>query len=439
MRTFRTGGIHPDDHKITSHSMPQRVEFPAEMRIMLSQNIGAPSKPAVKAADHVEAGQLLAQAGGFVGADIHAPCSGTVKKLDLTRNPQGMWQECIILEPDPEQKPQETHPRSAEEIAALTPAEITGIVADAGIVGLGGATFPTRVKLSVPEGKKADYLIINGAECEPWLTCDDILMQTEAEAIVKGSLLIARAAGCGSVMIGIEENKPEAIVAMRKAAMPHSNISVEVLKKKYPQGSEKQLIYAATGRQVPPGRLPIDCGCIVDNVATAFAVYDAVAFRRPLTERIVTVTGPSLSNPGNFIASIGTPMSLLIEAAGGLPEDTGKVIAGGPMMGRACSTIDAPMTKGLSGIVVVPASEADRNRPSNCMRCAKCVSVCPMGLEPYLLAQFGRARRWGDAASHGALNCLECGCCNYICPSARPILDFVRLAKSEIRKMPKKD
>jgi len=279
-----------------------------------------------------------------------------------------------------------------------------------------------------------DTIIINGAECEPYLTCDDQLMRTGAAEIISGTRLIMRSVSVSRAIVGIEENKPQAIAAMLQAAAQYPDIEVVTLKKKYPQGGEKQLIQALTGREVPAGGLPVDVGCIVDNVATAYAVHQAVIMRLPLTRRIVTVTGPSLQRPGNYLAPFGTPLSALIEAAGGLPEDTGKVIAGGPMMGRAVSCLDAPSTKGTSGILVLPRDMSSRRAAGPCIRCGGCVAACPMGLEPYLLMLHAVHSRWDDARSHGVMNCIECGCCSYSCPSARPILDHIKLAKMNLKK-----
>ncbi len=435
MKTFLKGGIHPPEYKITADSPIVRLPIPPELRIMLSQCIGAPSKAIVKPGDHVSAGQIIAEAGGFVGAPIHSPVNGTVKKIEPTRTAQGIWQDSIVIAPDEESV--ENAPdqiRSDQEVDNLSPEDVIAIVGEAGIVGLGGATFPTRVKLSVPKGKTATTVLINGAECEPCLTCDDALMRSEADKIAKGTLLIMKATGATEGYIGIEENKPRAIEAMKKASEAYSNLSVVTLKKKYPQGGEKQLIYAITGKTVPAGALPIETGCIVDNVATAFAIYEAVYTGRPSTERILTVTGPEVTNPGNYLVKNGTPLSFILEYAGGLPEDTGKVIAGGPMMGRAISTIEATATKGLSGLVVLPQSVALRNQERPCIRCAKCVSVCPMGLEPYLMILQADMKMWDEMSQHGVMNCLECGCCSYACPSHRPILDMIKLGKQELRK-----
>ena len=433
MKTFHKGGIHPNPDKLTADMPTMPVAAPAVCRLMLSQAIGAPAKPVVKPGESVTAGQMVAEAGGFVSAPVHTPVSGTVKKIEPVRNPQGLWQDAIIIETAPGEYPEEQ--RQSRTIDEVSPKEIIDIVGRAGIVGLGGATFPTRVKLSVPPGKKAEVIVINGAECEPYLTCDDRLMQENPKAIVDGTRLIMKATDCQRAVIGIEENKPLAIEAVRKAVRDIPSITVEVLVKKYPQGSEKQLIEATTGRVVPAGGLPIDAGAIVDNVATAAAVADAVLRGLPLTARIVTVTGPAVSKPGNFLVPLGTPVSTLIELAGGLPEDTGKVIGGGPMMGRAMCDLEAPTTKGLSGVLILPRGMSMRAEAGPCIRCARCVSVCPMGLEPYLLMTLGELGRWEEAKARGAANCLECGCCSYTCPASRPLLDYIRLDKMEIRKL----
>ena len=437
MKTFRKGGIHPPEEKLTASSPVRRIETPSELRILLSQCIGAPSKCIVRPGDTVSHGQMIAEAGGFVGAPLHSPVDGTVKKIEKTRTLRGTWADAIVIEPSgtPSDACSTPAPRSLADALRLSHAELRAIVADAGIVGLGGATFPTRVKITVPEGKCADFIIINGAECEPYLTCDDRLMQEAPESVLAGTRLLMNAASAPAAIIGIEENKPEAIAAMRRVCRGLRDISVATLKKKYPQGSEKQLVEALTGRRIPAGALPLDAGCIVDNVATAAAVHDAVCLHHPLTERIVTVTGPSLSRPGNYLVPFGTPLSLLLEAAGGLPDDTGKVIAGGPMMGQAVATLDAPTVKGLSGLLVLPESMARRPAHAPCVRCARCVDACPMGLAPYLLTAQAERGLWADARDNHAAACLECGSCSYVCPSSRPLLDFIRLAKAEARKL----
>lgn len=445
MKTFLKGGIHPDDSKLTANVATESVPYPDTVAIPLAQSIGAPAKCLVKPNDDVECGALIAEASSFVSANVHSPIKGKVKKIEKRRNPQGLWQDCVIIEKDPEWEQtapalsslqdDKTQPvRTKKEIHELSQKEIVDIVARAGIVGLGGATFPTAVKLSPPPGKKIDTVIINGAECEPYLTCDDRLMRERPAEIVAGARLLMRAVGAERVIIGIEDNKPEAFTAMKEAAFQFNEITVEKLRKKYPQGSEKQLIYAVTRRTVPAGALPAEAGALVDNVATAFAVYDAVYNGKPLTTRVLTVTGKDFTKPGNYLAAIGTPIETLLETAGGLPESTGKLIAGGPMMGKAVSHTDAPMVKGLGGLLAMPENESNRREPEPCIRCARCVSVCPMGLEPYLLAVLSEHAAWEETKQHGVLNCLECGCCSYTCPASRPLLDYIRLAKQESRK-----
>lgn len=434
MKTFKKGGIHPPENKSTRDCPIVDMPIPGELRIMLSQCIGVPAKSIVKPGDKIECGQKIAEAAAFVSAPVHSPVNGSVKKIEPTRTSQGIWQESIVITTDSENPVTNPLPRTTDEIETLSPDDIINIVGDCGIVGLGGATFPTKVKLSIPKGKSAEYVLINGAECEPCLTCDDALMCQDAEKIVKGTLLIMKATGAKYGIIGIEENKPDAIKIMSSATDPYPGLKVVTLKKKYPQGGEKQLIYAITGRVVPAGALPIERKCIVDNVATAYAIYDAVYNRRPLTDRIVTVTGKGLSNPGNFRIKNGTSLDDIIKFAGGLPEDTGKIIAGGPMMGRAISSLEASATKGLSGLVILPESESLRKPTQPCIRCARCVSVCPMGLEPYLLMLQADVKKWDDMAANGVMNCLECGCCAYTCPSHRPLLDMIKLGKQELRK-----
>lgn len=440
IKTFRKGGIHPRADKLTAGDTIIAVTPTSELRLLLGQSLGKPSICSVKAGDRVEAGDKIAEAGGFMGAPLHAPCAGTVAKTEQTRDAQGYWRDSIVLTVSPESDTPCPSARSRDQVSAMTPEEIIALTAASGIVGLGGAAFPTAVKLTVPEGKHAECVIINGAECEPYLTCDDRLMRENAGEILLGAELLARAVGASRIFVGIEENKPEAIEAMREAAAAHvavTAVEIVVLRKKYPQGGEKQLIEAISGREVPAGGLPIDIGAIVDNVATAYALYEAAYLGRPLTHRVVTVTGPALTRPGNYRVPVGMPISKLIEIAGGIPGDTGKVIAGGPMMGRAISNPDAPVTKGLSGVLVLPESLSRRKAETACIRCARCVGVCPMGLEPYLLADLSEFARWEDDRDNGVMNCLECGSCSYICPASRPLLDHIRLARQQVRALPR--
>lgn len=451
LRRFSKGGVHPDPMKLTAGKPIKPTRAPREVRLFLSQHIGAPAKCIVKINDEVEAGQKIAEAGGFVSAPVHTPIAGKVKKIELVRDGQGLWKEAVTIEAAPLEEGlkyplvdfDDTKPiRTREQIEALTGKEIIDIVGEAGIVGLGGAAFPTRVKLSIPEGKTADTFIINGAECEPYLTCDDALMRKYPKEIVEGLRCLMKAVGAEKAIIGVEANKPEAIDLLENATVSYSNIEVAPLRTRYPQGGEKQLIQAVTGRVVPAAGLPIDAGVVVDNVATAFAVYRAVKFGEPLMKRVVTVTGPAVKNGGNFIAANGMSSLELINMAGGIPEnsndpttDTGKIISGGPMMGRAMSNPEAPLVKANGGILLLPDSESERGAVSPCIRCSKCVDACPMNLMPYLLQIYGEYSLPDDAKAAGVLNCMECGCCSYICPSNRPILDYIRLSKVQLKKL----
>lgn len=424
------------DRPITSTVAPRSV------RLLLSQHIGAPAKCIVKVGEEVVVGQKIAEAGGFVSAPVHTPISGKVKKIELVRDAQGLWKEAVLIEAAPAEEGQKSQLidfdnsspiRSNQEIESLNSKEIIDIVGEAGIVGLGGAAFPTRVKLSIPEGKKAEIFILNGAECEPYLTCDDALMRAFPREILEGLRLLMKAVGAEKAIIGIEDNKPEAIDAMTLATMHIHNIEVVPLRTLYPQGGEKQLIQALTGRVVPAGGLPIDAGVVVDNVATAFAVHRAVKFGEPLMKRVVTVTGESLRNGGNFIAANGMTSDELFKIAGGIPSDTGKIISGGPMMGRSMSTVEAPLVKGSGGFVFVPEKDSQRGEAAPCVRCSRCVEVCPMCLEPYLLQTYGEFDMPEEAKKAGVMNCLECGCCSYACPSQRPIVDYIRLSKIQVK------
>ncbi|MEA3317170.1 MAG: electron transport complex subunit RsxC, partial [Bacteroidota bacterium] len=308
-------------------------------------------------------------------------------------------------------------------------------VMEAGIVGLGGATFPSHVKLSIPEGKKVDTLIINGVECEPYLTSDHRVMLEKAEEMLVGIKILMKALDVDKALIGIENNKPDAINHLRSIISNYQGIEIHPLKVKYPQGGEKQLIKALINREVPSGALPLNVGVVVHNVGTALAVYEAVQKNKPLFERVVTLTGKSVEKPSNYLVRIGTPISELIEAAGGLPEDTGKIIGGGPMMGKALNSVDIPVAKGTSGIFIVPENESKRVKEQDCIRCAKCVSVCPMGLEPYLLSKLTKLEKTEKLEDNAAMDCIECGSCSYVCPAGIPLLDYIRLGKSRVSKI----
>lgn len=434
MTTFKIGGVHPHDNKSYSAHQPiTECPLPAKAIIPLIQHIGAPAQAVVEKGQQVKVGELLAKAGGFVSANIVSPVSGTVTKIDSTIDAWGMKMPAVFIDVEGDEW-LETIDRTPDIVKEcnLEPKEIIDRITAAGIVGLGGACFPTQVKLLPPPGKKAEVLVVNGVECEPYLTCDHQLMLEHGEEIMIGIKILMRALGINRAVIGIERNKPDAIARMQELAAQVPGVEVKALKLKYPQGGEKQLIDACIGRQVPSGALPIEVGAVVDNVATIFAVYEAVQKNKPLISRVMTVTGKSLSKPGNYLVRFGTPLSDVVALAGGVPEDTGKIIGGGPMMGRAMNNIDMPANKRTSGLLFLPEKESRRQQPENCIRCGKCVSACPMGLEPYLLSKQAELAMWDEMEKHDVMDCIDCGCCLFTCPSHRPLLDYIRMGKGKV-------
>lgn len=435
-KTFRKGGIHPNDNKLTAEMPAIEAPLPKQAIFPLSQHIGAPAVPVVKKGDKVKVGTLIANAGGFVSAPVYSSVSGVVSKIDKAIDASGYLKEAIIINVEGDEW-EETINRSSklETIEAnsdLTPEEIVARIKSAGITGMGGAGFPTFIKLT-PKDAKAECVILNGVECEPYITADYRLMLEHAEEIVVGLQLIMRAVGVSKGYIGIEVNKPKAITLMREVASKKTGIEVVPLAKKYPQGGEKQLIEAVISRQVPaPPAIPISVGAVVQNVATAYAVYEAVMKRKPLFERYVTVTGKELAKPANFIVRMGTPISVLLDTCGGLPVSDNKILSGGPMMGKALVSIDVPIVKGTNCITVVSGRKARRATPGPCLRCAKCVDVCPMGLEPYLLATLSSMKMWERVEEENVTSCIECGSCQYTCPSFRPLLDNIRNGKQTV-------
>lgn len=430
LKTFRIGGVHPPENKLSASEKIKVLPVPEQVVIPLSQHIGAPATPVVQKGDAVKAGQLIAQAAGFVSANIHSSVSGTVVAIDNVTDAAGLSKPAITIKVDGDEwLPEIDRTAKIEHNIGLSKEEIIKAIAAAGIVGMGGATFPTQVKLTPPPGNKAEYLIINGVECEPYLTADHRVMLERAEEIIVGVQILMKAIDVKQAIIGIENNKKDAIAHLQQIAGKVLGIEVCPLKVRYPQGGEKQLIKATIGRSVPSGALPIAVGAVVQNVGTALAVYEAVMKHKPLVERVVTVTGKSVQHPGNYLCRIGTPISRLIEAAGGVPENTGKVIGGGPMMGRTMVNIDSPILKGTSGVLLIGNKEAERLPVRNCIRCSKCVSVCPMGLEPYLLAKLSMFNLLERMEEEKVMDCIECGSCSFTCPSARPLLDYIRLGK----------
>jgi electron transport complex protein RnfC len=439
LKTFPVGGVHPPENKLTAGIVIQYLQLPASVAIPVSQHIGEPAVVIVGKGDRVKTGQVIAKSKGFVSSNIHSSVSGKVNKIDMAIDPTGFRQTAVFIDTEGDEW-LDTINRSDEIIAEvkLSPEEIIKKCLESGIVGLGGATFPSHVKLTLPAGKRCDILIINGAECEPYLTSDHRLMLEKGREILIGTTILMKALKVSKALIGIENNKRDAISHLTRIAGEFNGIAVHPLKVKYPQGAEKQLIKALINREVPSGRLPLDVNAMVHNVGTAFAVYEAVQKNKPLFERVVTITGRSLPKPGNYFVRTGTPVRSLIEAAGGLPEDTGKIIAGGPMMGKALPNIEVPVVKGTSGIIVIPRNESDRTEIQPCIRCAKCVSACALNLEPYLLMALSERGNFERTEQERITDCIECGSCSYICPAARPLLDYIRLGKSTVIRMARK-
>lgn len=436
LKTFPKGGTHPPENKLSADKAIETLALPDKVFIPLAQHIGAPCEAVVKKGDTVKAGQLIAKSTGFVSTNIHSSVSGTVEKIDNVIETSGYPRPTAIIkrEGDDWAEGIDTSNQLLKE-CSLSADEIVNKCLECGIVGLGGATFPSHVKLNVPKGKTAEILLINGVECEPYLTSDHRLMLEKADEMLVGTSIIMKALGVAKAVIGIENNKPDAIKHLEEKVKHYKGISVQALKVKYPQGGEKQLIKAVTGREVPSGGLPIEVGAVVHNVGTAYAIYEAVQKNKPLVERVVTITGKAVKNPANYMVRVGTPVNALIEAAGGMPTDTGKIISGGPMMGKALNTTDAPVTKGTSGILLMTIKEAKRQPAQNCIRCAKCVSVCPMALEPYLLNAMSERARWEEMEQDKVMDCIECGSCAYTCPASLPLLDYIRLGKANVGKM----
>ena len=433
IKTFRKGGIHPPENKLSAHKRIETISIPSQVIIPLAQHIGKPAEAVVKKGDDVKVGTLIGKADGFVSANIHSSVSGKVLKVDDTIDASGFRRPAVFIQVEGDEW-EDNIDRSETLVkeCSLTPQEIKDKIFEAGIVGMGGATFPLHVKLSPPPESKAEYLVINAVECEPYLTCDHELMLEKGEEIIVGVTILMKALGVDKAIIGIEANKPDAIKKLSEISKSYNGIEVYALKVRYPQGAEKQLVEAAIGKQIKSGALPISVGVVVVNVATTFATYEMVQKNKPLIDRVVTVTGKHVKHPCNALSRIGVSMNMLIEHAGGLPEDTEKVIGGGPMMGKALVSTDIPVTKGSSGILIVPSVEAQRKQMQNCIRCAKCVSVCCMGLTPFDLMTSAEFSDWDRAELLYATDCVECGSCSFVCPANRPILDYIRLGKKNI-------
>ncbi len=432
------GGVHPSYNKgLADSSAIVEMPLPERLVVFFAQNLGVPSQPVVKKGDEVKKGQVIAEAGGFVSTPVHAPTSGTIGSIDIYPSPVGVDAPAAVLVPDGKDEWFEgcNVERSSEGLGVK---KIKEMIHDKGIVGMGGATFPTHVKLSPLAEKKMDLLVINGAECEPYLTADHRLMVEHAEGIRDGASLFATVIGVRNVVVAIEKNKPDAIEVMCKAVVGCQGFSVEAMDVIYPQGAEKQLIYTLTKRKVPAGGLPMDVGVLVQNVGTALAAYEAVRYNRPLIQRVVTVTGSGIREPKNVLARVGTRFEDLVKFCGGLEGDAAKCINGGPMMGVAQYSLDAAVTKGTSGLVILRQEEVTQFVSDACIRCARCLEVCPMKLNPSALSIFIEKMRFEDANEYNVMDCIECGCCAYVCPSRRPMVHHFRRAKAEVRKLQRK-
>jgi electron transport complex protein RnfC len=445
--TFQ-GGIEPFYGKeLTSGTPTTAMPAPKQVVLPLSMHTGAPAKPLVAVGDTVKKGQKIADAGGYVSAPVHASISGKIKSIGPQPHPSGRMITAIVIESDDRDEwiaPLTEH----ENYMDLPAEELKKIVLEAGISGMGGAQFPTHVKLSPPQGKKIHTLILNGVECEPYLTADHRLMVEFPNEILEGLKLLIKITGVGRVFIGIEDNKPEAIRVLgealhkdpiREVAGKPVDVRLAVVKTKYPEGGEKQLIQAVLGEEVPSGGLPMDIGVVMQNVATTVAVFRAVRFGIPLIERIVTATGHGIKNPGNVIARLGTKCRDIVEFRGGFKGEPGKVIFGGPMMGMAQFSLEAPIVKGTGGILVLPQEEIDRDEIQPCIRCAACVEACPAGLAPHMLSITAELVNFDEAKNYRPFDCIECGCCDYVCPSKRPIVHLIRYTKMELAARRKKE
>lgn len=435
--TFRIGGVHPQEHKLTADIPTKEAALPKAAVFPLGQHIGAPARPVVKRGDKVKVGTLIAEANGFVSAPIYSSVSGTVAKIDTSIDATGYRQPVIIINVEGDEWEEgidrSSELESMEAHPELTAEEIIERIKIAGITGMGGASFPTFIKLCPPPTAKAECIIVNAVECEPYITADYRLMMEHAAEILVGLKLLMKAAKVEKGYIGIEENKPKAIQLLTELTSEDSQITIVPLEMKYPQGGEKQLVDAVIGRQVPaPPAIPVNVGAIVQNVGTVFAVYQAVMKHKPLFERYTTVTGEHIKQPGNFLVRMGTPFKDLIAACGGLPEGDNKVLAGGPMMGKSVISLEVPVTKGTNSITVLTDAEAHRKPIEPCIRCGKCVEVCPMGLEPYLLATLSAFKHYERLEHEDVVSCISCGSCQFTCPSHRPILDNILQGKGVV-------
>ncbi|MBI1937443.1 MAG: electron transport complex subunit RsxC [Ignavibacteriales bacterium] len=424
------GGVHPTENKsLTENLSFETMPVPKVVIVSLNQHLGKPAKPIVKKGSEVKAGEIIAEQNGFISSPVHSPVSGKVTKITASENVSGFPKDAIVIETNGVSEFVKMPPLDSENVTAE---EIIERVKTAGIVGQGGAAFPTYVKLNPPKEKKVDVVILNGCECEPYLTRDYRFMIERTDDVVSGLRLIMKAAGVEKGAIGVEDNKPEAIEKLREAVKKYSNISVEVLKTKYPQGAEKMLIKAVTGREVPPGKLPFDVGAVIQNIGTAIAIHDAVVKGEPQLTSAITVSGFGINNPKNVIANVGTPLGDILDFCGGVKDDAVKVVVGGPMMGIAQYDFSAPVMKATSGILVLTEKEINDNKQTPCLRCGKCVDACPLNLIPTKLARLSSLEKFEEAEQLDITVCMECGTCTYTCPANIPLVQWIRFGKQRV-------
>ena len=439
-KTFRIGGVHPDDNKISRNCKIEALPLPQTVYISMAQHLGAPAKPIVAVGDKVKAGQPIAEPGGFISAWVHSSVSGTVKNIAPRKDISGNYMTHIEIAVEGDEWAEGID--LSDTLVTDIPSDRAAVLAKiqaCGVVGLGGATFPTHVKLNPAPGSVAECLILNGAECEPFLTSDNRIMIERSREIVVGAAIMKMVLGNCPAVIAIEENKPEAIKAMSEAVseLGYSGIEVMTLKKKYPQGGEKQLINAVMRREVKSGGLPISAGAVVQNVATSLAVYEAVQKNKPLVTNTMTITGDCLDPEAqhNYLFRIGMPLSYIAQYAGGVPEKCAKIVSGGPMMGKAISNMDACTVKGSSSLLYLSQAFTKRGEASYCIRCGKCADACPMGLEPFLLNKLAKHGRMDELEANAIQDCISCGCCQYTCPANIPLLDTINIAKGDVMRI----
>lgn len=439
-KTFRIGGVHPDDNKISRNCEIEVLPLPQTVYISMAQHLGAPAKPIVAVGDKVKAGQPIAEPGGFISAWVHSSVSGTVKSIAPRKDISGNYMTHIEIAVEGDEWAEGID--LSDTLVTDIPSDRAAVLAKiqaCGVVGLGGATFPTHVKLNPAPGSVAECLILNGAECEPFLTSDNRIMIERSREIVVGAAIMKMVLGNCPAVIAIEENKPEAIKAMSEAVseLGYSGIEVMTLKKKYPQGGEKQLINAVMRREVKSGGLPISAGAVVQNVATSLAVYEAVQKNKPLVTNTMTITGDCLDPEAqhNYLFRIGMPLSYIAQYAGGVPEKCAKIVSGGPMMGKAISNMDACTVKGSSSLLYLSQDFTKRGEASYCIRCGKCADACPMGLEPFLLNKLAKNGRMDELEANAIQDCISCGCCQYTCPANIPLLDTINIAKGDVMRI----